>query len=92
MSESPLHILDSQPCEDRLLPDPHAVLQAGDLCINRFDLLVFFAQFAADLLVRLPVLNMPLVQRLDTLQDRFALFSRFVRLTPFFFNLVLQLL
>src|SRR6476659_8341970 len=92
MPESSLYILNTQPRENRLLPDLHAVPQPRDLRINRLDFLVFLAQFAADLLVGLPVAYMPLVQCLYTLQDGFALFPRFVRLPPLFFNLIFELL
>ena len=91
MPEPPFHILNTQPRENRLLPDLHAVPQPRDLRIDRLDFLVFFSQFSADLLMGLPVAHMPLVQCLNALQDGLALFSRFVRLPPLFFDLVFQL-
>src|SRR6476620_1119103 len=91
MPESSFYILNTQPRENRLLPDLHAVPQPRDLRINRLDFLIFLAQFAADLLMGLPVAHMPFVQCLYALQDGLALFPRFVRLPPLFFDLVFEL-
>jgi hypothetical protein len=91
MSEPTLHVLDPQSGENRVLPDLHAVPQAGDLRIDGLNLLVLLAQLPADLLMGLSVPHVPLVEGLETLEDRLAFFSRFIRLPAFLFKMVFKL-
>ena len=92
MSEPPLHILHTEPGQDRLLPDLHTFAQARNLGVDRLDLLIFFSQLSADVLTGLPIAHVSLVQRLNALKNGLALLTRFVGLASFLFNLVLQLL
>src|SRR5688572_15162427 len=91
MSKPPLHILHTEPGQDRLLPDLHPFAQARNLGVDRFDLLIFFSQLSADVLTGLPIPHVSLVQRLNSLENGLPLLARFVGLASFFFDLVFQL-